>query len=399
MFSRRLSLGSLGFSFVVALACPQSRGQVQTPEGPGVKHVVDVPLVDTVPDLRPDVQIALLLDTSNSMDGLINQARSQLWKIVNEFNATRRDGRPPRVRIALYEYGNTNLPAGEGYLRQVVGFTDDLDKLSESLFALKTNGGSEFCGQVIDSSVRELAWERDPRTYKAIFIAGNEPFTQGQTDYRSAVAGAVGKGIVVNTIHCGSTMTGVQGMWADGAKLGGGEYLWIEQDARITVIKCPQDEIILKLNIELNSTYVPYGERGREGSKNQVAQDVNAASMEEAGASVSRVAAKAAPSYINAGWDLVDARDQQVVKLDELKPGSLPPELEKLTVTELEVKLDQLKTQRADIQKKIAQLNVEREEFLAKQTPKDGNEIETLDDATLKALRIQLQMRGFETKK
>jgi len=33
---------------------------------------------------RPVVQIALLLDTSNSMDGLIHQAQTQLWKIVNE---------------------------------------------------------------------------------------------------------------------------------------------------------------------------------------------------------------------------------------------------------------------------------------------------------------------------
>ena len=31
------------------------------------------------------VRIALLLDTSNSMDGLINQAKAQLWDIVNKF--------------------------------------------------------------------------------------------------------------------------------------------------------------------------------------------------------------------------------------------------------------------------------------------------------------------------
>lgn len=30
------------------------------------------------------MQMAILLDTSNSMDGLIEQAKSQLWKIVNE---------------------------------------------------------------------------------------------------------------------------------------------------------------------------------------------------------------------------------------------------------------------------------------------------------------------------
>lgn len=32
----------------------------------------------------PVIQLALLLDTSNSMDGLIDQARSRLWQIVNE---------------------------------------------------------------------------------------------------------------------------------------------------------------------------------------------------------------------------------------------------------------------------------------------------------------------------
>ncbi|MEZ5022383.1 MAG: hypothetical protein R2728_03810 [Chitinophagales bacterium] len=31
------------------------------------------------------IQIALLLDTSNSMDGLIEQAKGKLWSIVNEF--------------------------------------------------------------------------------------------------------------------------------------------------------------------------------------------------------------------------------------------------------------------------------------------------------------------------
>ena len=35
------------------------------------------------------IMIALLLDTSNSMDGLIDQAKSQLWKIVNEVAAAK----------------------------------------------------------------------------------------------------------------------------------------------------------------------------------------------------------------------------------------------------------------------------------------------------------------------
>ena len=98
---------------------------------------------------RPAVDIAILLDTSNSMDGLIDQAKSQLWTIINEFAAAKRHGLTPTLRVALFEYGNTNLPASEGYIRQVIPLTDDLDALSEALFALTTNGGDEYCGQVI----------------------------------------------------------------------------------------------------------------------------------------------------------------------------------------------------------------------------------------------------------
>ena len=102
------------------------------------------------------VQIALLLDTSNSMDGLINQAKAQLWDIVNEFTYVRCGHKSrPTLEIALYQYGNNDLPSGEGYIQQVLGFSSDLDEISEKLFSLTTNGGEEFCGQVI----RPVQWQ------------------------------------------------------------------------------------------------------------------------------------------------------------------------------------------------------------------------------------------------
>jgi hypothetical protein len=75
------------------------------------------------------VQLALLLDTSNSMDGLIDQARSQLWTVVNEFAAARKGGQSVVLEVALYEYGNTRLSPQQGYVRQVLPFTTDLDRL------------------------------------------------------------------------------------------------------------------------------------------------------------------------------------------------------------------------------------------------------------------------------
>src|SRR4051812_19234202 len=66
------------------------------------------------------IKIALLLDTSNSMDGLIEQAKSQLWTMVNEHSkASCPDDSKPALEIALYEYGNDRLTPAEGYIRMV----------------------------------------------------------------------------------------------------------------------------------------------------------------------------------------------------------------------------------------------------------------------------------------
>ena len=37
------------------------------------------------------------------MNGLIEQAKSQLWKILNELARTEKDGQEPTLQIALYE--------------------------------------------------------------------------------------------------------------------------------------------------------------------------------------------------------------------------------------------------------------------------------------------------------
>src|SRR5690349_20225863 len=105
------------------------------------------------PAKKPLVQIAVLLDTSGSMQGLIEQAKGQLWKIVNEFLKAKQDGQTPEVQVALYEYGKTSLSRDSGWIRQIVPLSTDLDKISEELFALKTNGGDEYCGWVIKDAV------------------------------------------------------------------------------------------------------------------------------------------------------------------------------------------------------------------------------------------------------
>ena len=96
----------------------------------------------------PYVELVICLDTSGSMSGLIEQAKMQLWKIVNEMATAKRGKRSPLLEVALYEYGKSSIPASQGYIKMLVPLTTDLDRISEELFKLRTNGGSEYCGMV-----------------------------------------------------------------------------------------------------------------------------------------------------------------------------------------------------------------------------------------------------------
>jgi hypothetical protein len=217
----------------------------------------------------PRVQIALLLDTSSSMDGLIDQARRQLWTVVNTFAKARRGSQLAQLEIALYEYGKSSLAAEGGYIRQIVPFTTDLDKVSEELFALKTNGGEEYCGKVIQQATRNLEWSKAKGDLKLIYIAGNEPFTQGPVSYQTAIADAKERGITVNTIHCGSAQEGSSTGWAAAAKFAQGQSLNIDQNRAIAYIAAPQDDELARLGTELNKTYLGYGTKGKEAKMRQ----------------------------------------------------------------------------------------------------------------------------------
>ncbi|RJP63998.1 MAG: VWA domain-containing protein [Ignavibacteriales bacterium] len=342
------------------------------------------------------IQLALLLDTSNSMDGLIDQAKSQLWKIVNELAVTKKNGQTVDLNVALYEYGKDDIPLQEGHLRNIVPFTKDLDKISEELFNLKTNGGDEFCGKVILNAVDNLQWNKSNDDLKIIFIAGNEPFTQGDVDYKEACKKAIGKGIIINTIFCGSYDEGVQTSWKDGADIADGKYMNIDQNAQMVHIDAPQDVEIIKLGQELNKTYVAFGQGASEYKTRQEAQDQNAMTMASE-VMVQRSVAKSNAQYNNSGWDLVDAEKEGKVKVDELKEEELPKEMQKMTTTERKEYLDKMAKEREALQNKINQLNDERNKYVAKKMLENKNE-NTLDAVMIKAIQEQAKKKNYSSK-
>ncbi|MBI4658637.1 MAG: VWA domain-containing protein [Verrucomicrobia bacterium] len=343
---------------------------------------------------RPLVQIALLLDTSNSMDGLIEQAKGQLWKIVNEFINARQNGRRPDLEVALFEYGKSSLSREEGYIRLIQRLTHDLDKISEELFALRTNGGDEYCGWVIREAVEKLAWSKSPDDFKAIFIAGNEPFTQGPVDYAKSCKAAIERGIIVNTIHCGGQAEGISTKWRDGALLAEGKYMVIDHNRAVVHFEAPQDKEIARLGVELNKTYLAFGRTGEAGALRQTAQDANSVSLAAQGSLLNRAVFKASPQYRNDTWDLVDACRNGKVKLAELKPDELPAELRNMTAAEQHAFVQEKTKVREEVQNKINRLNAERSKYIAEQTKQRAG-ADTLDAVVTAAIREQAVKKNF----
>lgn len=337
-------------------------------------------------------KVALLLDTSNSMDGLINQAKAQLWDIVNELSYAKCEHETPNLEIALYEYGNDNLSSREGYIRQVIGFTSDLDDISEKLFSLTTNGGNEFCGEVIQTSLNQLEWGKNPDDLKLIFIAGNEPFTQGKINYKDAAVNAKEKDVVVNTIFCGNYAQGINGMWKNGAYLTNGDYMSIDHNRKIIQIVTPYDDRILQLNIQLNDTYVYYGNKGKSKMSLQAEQDSNAASVNNE-IQLKRAVSKSSRLYKNSSWDLVDASEGKEFEYNSLKKEQLPPELKGKSTSQIKSYVQEKAAKRAQIKKQIQELNKKRNEYIAKE--KKNVSSNDLESAMIKAIKKQAAKKNY----
>jgi hypothetical protein len=348
----------------------------------------------------PRIQLAILLDTSNSMDGLIDQTRNQLWQIVNEFSAARKNGVTPILEIALFEYGNDGLSANTGYVRRLNGFTRELDQVSEGLFSLTTNGGSEYCGYVIRDAINKLQWSQSDKDIKSIFIAGNESFAQGPVSYRQVAELAHQRGITINTIHAGNHQVGIRDNWQSGALLADGSYMSIDSDQQIVHIAAPQDARLAELNAELNSTYIPYGMEGEAKIQRQMEQDAQSSKI-SAGLLAKRAKTKSSSYYNNSSWDLVDAFEDGEMKeaeLAEIEEKHLPKPMQGLSGEEKVAYIKGKTDEREAIKKEIDALSKERAAYVADVKREQLAAAPSMGDALAEAIKNQAEKKNFELK-
>jgi hypothetical protein len=350
-----------------------------------------------IKDGNTKIQVALLLDTSNSMDGLIEQAKSRLWNIVNTLTTLKYHGKTPDIEIGLYEYGNDGLSPKSNYIRQITPLSTDLDLISEKLFSLRTNGGSEYCGAVIADATKQLSWGKDDSNMKLIYIAGNEAFNQGGINYKEAISDALKNDIYVNTIFCGNSIEGINTFWKDGADYGKGKYFNIDSNQAVQYIVTPYDVRISECNTRINTTYISYGSKGYEKKMNQEAQDQNAQGVSSANYA-ERAVSKSKAAYKNDSWDLVDKVKDDKEAISKIKKEELPKELQNKSKDEIKVIIDKKTKEREAIQKEIAELANKRQDYIDVESKKTKTQ-DDLGNAINTSIVAFAKVKGYTVEK
>ncbi len=356
---------------------------------PSAAHAEDLKVA-----VRRPIDLVICLDTSGSMQGLIDAARQKLWSIVGDLARLRPE---PDLRVALLTYGTPTSGAdGDVILRS--DLTSDLDRIYEMLFALTTSGGEELVGRVVHTALEQLAWRRTDGL-KTLFVAGNESADQDKVQpFVQVMARAKQRGVRVNAIYCGGPDDADAADWRRVAALGDGRFAHIDHNHGTVAVATPFDKELGDLSVRLNSTYVLVGRERLQAEERQKAQDANATSA-GAPAAAERAEAKASGLYRLDG-DLVRRLAEGRLAFEELAKlpkDELPEELRALDEAGRKAYLEQKAAERTDIEARIQDLSAKRSAYVQKQVQAQGlDDRQALDRVLRDALREQAAAAGFE---
>nr|MBA3499500.1 hypothetical protein [Deltaproteobacteria bacterium] len=238
----------------------------------------------------------------------------------------------------------------------------------------------------------QLQWSSDPNAMKFVFVAGNEEFDQGPITAATAMKDAAAKDISVQLIFCGSK----DETWERAAKLAQSDLMTIDQNQVAQHIPAPQDDEILALGQQLNSTYVAYGAEGGASMQRQQEADASSAKMSKKVA-VERAQLKSKKSYDNRGWDVVDATVSKPKFLEETKDEYLPAEMRGKTLEEKKQIVAAKTAEREQLKLKIAKLETERATFIDSEKKKQNLGAEqSLETELMKSTKKIAEKKGYK---
>jgi hypothetical protein len=340
------------------------------------------------------IEVAFVLDTTGSMNGLIEGAKRKIWSIANQLVSARQE---TDVRFALIGYRDR----GDAYVTSAYDLTSDIDAVYARLMQFQADGGGdgpESVNQALYEAVTRLDWSSSPGVYRVVFLVGDAPphlDYQDDVRYDRTVRLARQRDITINAIQCGSWDETTQ-VWREIASLGMGTYAAIAQDGGMLATVTPMDDELARLNRELASTVVAYG---RADERREAEEKVGNALRASAPAAADRLAylSKAGEgSVVTGAKDLVDeaAAGRPVASV---APEALPEPLRALPAEAREDFVEGQLAKRKRVQDQIAEKTAERDAYMAKEEARQRAEgkADAFDQKVNDAIKAQAAKKGI----
>jgi Mg-chelatase subunit ChlD len=349
----------------------------------------------TAPTLqsKPRIEVCFVLDTTGSMGGLIEGAKQKIWSIANEMISARPT---PELKLGLIGYRDR----GDEYVVKSFSLTDDIDAIYGHLREFQAGGGGdapESVNEALAEAIHKMPWSSDNKVLKIIFLVGDAPPHMDYPNspkYPDLCREAAKKDLIINTIQCGE-MAETKPIWQEIAKLSEGSYVGISQSGNVAVISTPMDKELGRLNERIGATLIPYGD-----SKLQA--EVHAKYAMAASAPVAAMADRLTYNSktgkaVQGRGELVDALNDNTLKLEEIDQKQLPTELQKLDRSELQKRIAKARDERADLQKQIVELSKKREAYIQSENKRLAAEGkgDAFDQKVTETLHAQAAKKGI----
>lgn len=342
---------------------------------------------------KPKLEVCFVLDTTGLMGGLIEGAKQKIWSIANQMVAAKPT---PDIRIGLVGYRDR----GDEYITRHYDLTNDIDAVYANLQKFSAGGGGdtpESVNEALNLAATKMSWSADKQVLKIVFLVGDAPPHMDYANdvkYPDVCQTAMKRDLIINTVQCGSIAeTGP--IWQEIAKLGEGNYAAIAQSGGMAVIATPMDSDIAKFNRKLGETMIAYGDSStrRSVSAKQAASEAAPASV-----AADRLAYNSVSGVtVQGGGELLDELAAGRVKLDSVKKDSLPEDWRKLSQSELKTTIGKKQEERAEIQKQLAKLGKDREEYIAAERRKTtAGKGDSFDEKVAVWIQSQAARKGIQ---
>ena len=178
---------------------------------------------------RVPVDVAIVLDTTGSMQGQIDRLKTTLQAI--HFQLTSLSTKPD-IRFGLVAYRDR----GDDYITKVWGFTDKVDDFQKVVDGLAADGGGdtpEDMQAALDAAMHQLEWRKDA-VRVGFVISDAIPHTNyGQAySYREAMREGLARGIKWVTVGAGGLGRDGEVIYRQIAQFTMGEYVFITEGAQ-----------------------------------------------------------------------------------------------------------------------------------------------------------------------